>query len=110
MGYCSLDRVVFCIVKGPQDRIHGMGRFWQGPLFLMFFCVVVEIVFLKVVRPTWPQHGSNLEPKRPPKSRKIYKKRDHVLYVIFDCFFIVFGSLLGGFLVDFQCQVEGQVD
>ena len=33
-----------------------------------------------------------------------------MLYVIFDRFFINFGRLLGGFLVDFQCQVEGQVD
>ena len=33
-----------------------------------------------------------------------------MLYVIFDWIFIDFGSLLGGFLVDFQCQVEGQVD
>ena len=32
-----------------------------------------------------------------------------MLYVIFDWFFIDFGSLLDEILVDFQCQVEGQV-
>ena len=65
---------------------------------------------MRVLWSTWPQHGSNLRRKRPPKSRKIFKKRDHILYVVFDLFFVNFGSLLGGFLVDFECQVEGQVD
>ena len=55
---------------------------------------------------TWVQ----FEAQEASKIKKIYKKRDHILYVIFDWFFIDFGSLLGGFLVDFQCQVEGQVD
>ena len=104
--YC-LDRVVFCSVKGPQDPSH---NFTWASCFWCVFCVVFDGAFLRVLWPTWPQHGSNLGPKRPPKSRKIYKKRDHMLYVIFDWFFIVFGRLLGGFLMDFQCQVEGQVD
>ena len=41
--------------------------------------------------PTWGPRGL-------PKSRKIYKKKDYILYVVFDWFFIDFGSLLGGFL------------
>ena len=57
----------------------------SGSLFFQcFFGDVLGVAFLSVLWPTWPQHGSNLRPKRPPKSRKIYKKRDHILYVIFD--------------------------
>ena len=78
--------------------------------FLSVFCVAVEVAFLRVWWPTWPQHGSNLGPKKPPKSRKIYKKKDHILDVVFDRFSIDFGSLLNGFWVDLGCQVEGQVD
>ena len=68
------------------------------------------IDFLSTWPSTWHWKSTKNPPKRLPKSRKIYKKRDHILYVVFDWFFIDFGSLLGGFLVDFQCQVEGQVD
>ena len=59
------------------------------------------------------QHGLNMGPTWGPRglqNREKSIKKDHILYVIFDWFFIDFGSLLGGFLVDFQCQVEGQVD
>ena len=78
--YC-LDRVVFCSVKGPQDP--GV-KFAGAFLFQCFFWVVLEVAFLRVLWPTWPQHGSNLGPKKPPKSRKICKKRDDILDVIFD--------------------------
>ena len=47
--------------------------------------------------------------KSTQEGPKIYKKK-HMLDVVFDYFFIDFGSLLGGFLVDFGCQIEGQVN
>ena len=78
--YC-LDRVVFCSVKGPQGPIR---KFAGASLLNCFFEVVLEVAFLRVLWPTWPQHGSNLGPKRSPKSRKIYKKRDHILDIVFD--------------------------
>ena len=63
----------------------------------MFFGVVCEVTFLRVLWPTWPQHGSNLGPKKPPKSRKIYKKG------IISCmlFLIDFLLILGASWVDF---------
>ena len=57
-----------------------------------FFSFVFQGAFLRVLWPTWPQHGSNLGPKRPPKSRKIYKKRDQMLYVIFIEFLLILGA------------------
>ena len=80
-GTCSLDKVVFCIVKGPQEGcVIRPGDF----CFWCLFCVVFEVAFLTVLLPTWLQHGPNLGPKRPPKSRKNYKKMDHILDVVFD--------------------------
>ena len=75
-----------------------------GPSFFsVFFCVAFEVAFLRVLWPTWPQHGPNLGPKRPPKSRKIYKKRDHILDVvfqlIFDGFWEDFGRVLEATMV-----------
>ena len=71
-------------LRGQQDPRFEFPKSGRPSVFLVFFCVAVEVAFWRVWWPTWPQHGSNLGPKRPPKSRKIYKKRDHILDVVFD--------------------------
>ena len=69
-----------------------------GPGFLrvsflrFFFSFVFQGAFLTVLWPTWPQHGSKLGPKRPPESRKIYKKGIISCMLFLIEFLLMFGT------------------
>ena len=54
--------------------------------------------------------GGSWGPRGFQNREKCIKKGLICCTLCFIVFFIDFGSFLGGFLVDFQCQVEGQVE
>ena len=91
---CGLDRVVFCIDKGPQDPNGiSLGAF----RFECFFGVVFEVAFLRVWWPTWPQHGSNLDPRGLQNQENSIKKG----IICWTLFLIDFLLILAASWVDF---------
>ena len=101
----------FCSFKGPTPESGAyLGVTFFEAIFRCFFNFVLWSMFDRF----WRQLGPNLPPKLDPKSTKILSKR--VPNPMPTCIMssmpsaIDFGSLLSGFLVDFWCQVEGQVD
>ena len=102
--YCSLDRVVFCIIKGPQDRIlvfSGTPRIVPGPsVFGVFFVLFSKSLF-------WGfggQHGPNMVPTGPREASKIEKNILEKGSYVGRCFWLIFywfwqplGWIFGGF-------------
>ena len=99
MGPVGLTGLFSVSFRDPRIQVLVLTGALGAICFWCFFGVVFEVAFLRVLWPTWPQHGSNLGPKRPPKSRKIYKKKDHISDVVFELIF-------DGFWEDFGRVLE----
>ena len=87
-GFVALTGLFYVHLRDPRSSPSFPTGFLRASFLMSFFSFVFQGAFLRVLWPTWPQHGSNLRPKRPPKSRKIYKKG------IISCMFFLIDFLM----------------